>query len=140
MIDTCKFTYPRECDWPLQLGQGSLKLPMAVGGKHKEPVKNTSVYHDFLSIAYQILGVWFMTNLKSNSFSALTTKEITVSYLTHSHSHTHKTRPYKNQCILDWNTLVTFHKQRTVGFLQRKPMPKLTANFSVTICTCRLLL
>jgi hypothetical protein len=36
--------------------------------------------------------------------------------------------------IFNWNTSVTRPKQWTVAFPQRKPLPRSTANSSVTIC------
>ena len=40
------------------------------------------------------------------------------------------------QCIFNWNTYVSGHKQGTVGFPQR-PLPRSPGNFSVSICTSR---
>ena len=41
-----------------------------------------------------------------------------------------------NQCIFNCNTSVTGHQQRTVGFSQRKQLPRSTAYSSVSISTC----
>jgi hypothetical protein len=39
------------------------------------------------------------------------------------------------QCICNWNTWVSGHKQGTVAFPQRKPLSKPTENSTVSICT-----
>jgi len=39
------------------------------------------------------------------------------------------------QGILNWNTAVAGHNQVTVAFLQRKPLPRSTADSTVSSCT-----
>ena len=72
---------------------------------------------------------YFITKLKSNICTNLITIEkITVL------PHTHKHDCTSTKCIFKWNTSVTSHKWGTFFYTQSKPLPRSTADSSVSIC------
>jgi len=70
------------------VGRVLLTFASTVGGKHIQPVKNTSLLalYDRLSTGHHLLGVVFITSLKSNLCTALTTRYTTGHYSTNSHA------------------------------------------------------
>ena len=90
-----------------------------------------------ISNGHQSSGVSFIASQKSNLCTRLqiynSTKYNCLS-LSLTHTHTHNTTELA-LTYLKWNTSVTGHKQGTVGFPQRKNLPRSTANSSVSIST-----
>jgi len=67
--------------------------------------------HDFLSTGHHLLVVSFITSLKSNVCTALTTWNTAVNncFILHAQDTT-----ALETCILNWNTPITVHMRRTV--------------------------
>jgi hypothetical protein len=85
---------------------------------------------DLLSTCCHLLGVSFITSLKSNLCTTQTIQNITQNnyYFTRlKHGCT------SSEYIFKWNTSVIGHRQRAVGFPQRKPLPRSSANSAVTV-------
>ena len=74
-----------------------------------------------------LLGVLFITSLKSSLCTALTVHNTTNNNCTNSHAQ--NTTAFQP-------TLVSGHKQGAVGFLQRKQPPRPTENSSVSVSIC----
>ena len=94
-----------------------LMLEMAVGGRHKDNVKEVSLCRSmtyFLtSSGRHLLGVSFLTSLKSNLCKTVTTENTTEKKLYVTSTKRHST---SSKRILNWNTSVTGHNQTMIDF------------------------
>jgi hypothetical protein len=97
--------------------------------KHESPS-----LHDLLYTGRHWLDLSFITSLKSNLCTVLTTQNAIENNCINSHAQTEHDCT-SAECTFNWNTSVTFHKQGTVGFHQPKPLPRSLANSTVTVCT-----
>jgi hypothetical protein len=96
------------------------------GKTHRSCQKHETLsLRDILSIGCHLSGVSFITSLRSNLCTALTTQSTTEKnyYLTRT----------KHDCtsvlhISNWNTSVTGHKKGRIVFPQRKQLSRSTAN------------
>jgi hypothetical protein len=102
-----------------------------VKGKYTDLVKNikSPSLHELLSTGRRLLCFWFVTSLKTNLCTALTTKNTTenkciVSQAKHSST--------SAQCVFNRNTSVTGHKIGRVGLSHRHQTPRSTTNSTVS--------
>jgi hypothetical protein len=92
--------------------------------------KHESLSLHVLSAGRHLLGVSLTASLKSNLCSALTTQTTTDNRCIILHP------PRQHFCLTffyNWNISVSGHKELTVGFPQRKPLPRSIASSSVSI-------
>jgi hypothetical protein len=117
--------YSRECSWP---GYSLFTLATTVRKKQtpKDLIKN------LLFTGRHLMGVPFITSPTSNLRTAPTTQNITERRLYYLTSKKHYRTSTK--CIFNYNTSATVHKQGMFGLPQHKPLPRSTANSSLTIC------
>jgi hypothetical protein len=88
---------------------------------------------DFLSTGHHFLVVSFITTLKSN-VCTLTTWDTAINTCMYCLTCTNHYCT-SDRRFLNWNASITVHKRRTVGFPQRKALPRATAYLTVTVFT-----
>jgi len=97
--------------------------------------------HDLPSTGRRLLGVSFITSLKSNLWTAVTTHNTTkIVLLSLSYTRTHTKHDCTSaQCVVKCNKSVTGYKQRTVDFpllKQCQGQPKTPQSVSVCVKEC----
>jgi hypothetical protein len=116
-----------EAGWATGLvWKGAENLAPAGIGFPDRPARRQSLY----LLSYPNPVPTFITSLKPNSCTALTTQNTKENNCIISHAQ--NTKVLQLNGFLKCNTSVTGHKQETAGFPQRKSLPRSTGNSSVT--------
>jgi hypothetical protein len=112
-------------------GQSTLTLETTVGDKHRQILSKTFLYHSMAFFPLVEIRVFFCNRAKAKFMHNSNADHYRNDCIT---SHTHNTTVLLAQCICNWYTSVTSHKQGTGGFPQRKiKNARSIANSSVII-------
>ena len=107
-----------------------------VSGKHINRVKNMSLCQcvtlSLINAGRHLLGTSFLTSLKSHLYVAVTTCSTTKNKCIISHAQI-MTELQSN--VIQPEYIIQWSQKRTVHLLQRKPLPRSTANSSVSNST-----